>query len=59
MDYYYNFESIDIYPFIKGYEGKRIEDLFQNNRVIKNNMGEFMEIIWKESTIPYDINLDK
>lgn len=59
MDYYYNYESIDIYPFIKGYEGKRIEDLFQNNRVIKNNMGEFMEIIWKESTIPYDINLDK
>jgi len=59
MDYYYNFESIDIYPFIKGYEGKRIEDLFQDNRVIKNNLGEFMEIIWKESTFPCDINLDK
>lgn len=59
MDYYYNFESIDIYSFIKGYEGKRIEDLFQNNRIIKNKMGEFMEIIWKESTFPCDINLNK
>jgi len=59
MDYYYNFESIDIYPFIKGYEGKSIEDLFKNNRVIKNDMGEFMEIKWKDSTFPCDINLDK
>ncbi|MFX0018276.1 MAG: ribonuclease H-like domain-containing protein [Promethearchaeota archaeon] len=59
MDYYYNFKSIDIYPFIKGYEGKSIEDLFQNNRVIKNNTGEFMEIIWKEHNFPCNINLDK
>ncbi|MFX1586858.1 MAG: ribonuclease H-like domain-containing protein [Promethearchaeota archaeon] len=59
MDYFYNFESIDIYPFIKEYEGKRIEDLFQNHQIVTNNMGEFMEIIWKESTLPNDLSLEK
>jgi len=57
MDFYYNFESIDIYPLIKEYEGKRIEEIFHNYRIITNEMGEFMELIWKQTSFPSNLNL--
>jgi len=59
MDYYNNFEDINISPLIKGYEGAKIEDLFQNHEIINNSMGEFMELIWNESLCPPNINLNK
>lgn len=58
MNFYYNFESIDIYPLIKEYQGKRIEDIFQNHRIIKNNMGEFMELIWKVHSFSSKLDLN-
>ena len=51
MDYY-KFESFDITPLIEQYHGKKLEDLFQNHRIIKNDMGEFIEIIWEEEISP-------
>ncbi|MHA1292237.1 MAG: ribonuclease H-like domain-containing protein [Promethearchaeota archaeon] len=56
MDYYYNFESLDI-THLEKYKGKKIEDIFPNHKIIKNQSGEFMELIWKENNIPCDLNL--
>jgi len=58
MDYY-KFESFDITPLVEQYHGQRLEDLYQNHRVIKNNMGEFIEFFWEENDIPTEINLFK
>ena len=57
MDYYYNFESLDITRLVEQYKGKKIEDLFPNYKLIKNDLGEFMDIIWKEDDISGDLNL--
>ena len=57
MDYYYNFESLDITRLVEQYKGKKIEDLFPNYKLIKNDLGEFMDIIWKEDGILGDLNL--
>lgn len=57
MDYYYNFESLDITRLVKEYKGKKIEDIFPNYEVIKNQMGGFMDIFWKEDEFPFDLNL--
>jgi uncharacterized protein YprB with RNaseH-like and TPR domain len=57
MDYYYNFESLDITRLVEQYKGKKIEDLFPNYKLIKNDLGEFMDIIWKEDGISGDLNL--
>ncbi|MFX1498382.1 MAG: ribonuclease H-like domain-containing protein [Promethearchaeota archaeon] len=59
MDYYYNFEDFDIFPLIKGYEGTKIEDMFQNYEIIKNSMGEFIELTWNESLCACNIDLNK
>jgi uncharacterized protein YprB with RNaseH-like and TPR domain len=58
MDYY-KFESFDITPLVEEHQGKRIEDLYQNHRIIRNEMGEFIEFFWLEKKIPNDINLYK
>ena len=58
MDYY-KFESFDITPIIEQYRGKRLEDLYQNHRIVKNDMGEFLEFFWEEKDIPSEINLFK
>ena len=58
MDYY-KFESFDITPLIGQHRGKRLEDLFQNYRIIKNNIGEFIEFLWIEKEIPYELDLFK
>ncbi len=56
MDYY-KFESFDITPLVEEYQGKKLEDLYQNHRVIKNCMGEFIEFYWEQEDIPNNINL--
>jgi len=55
MDYF-KLESFDITPLIDEYRGKSFNDLFQNYRIINNEMGEFIEIIW-EDEIPLKFNL--
>ncbi|MFW9818032.1 MAG: ribonuclease H-like domain-containing protein [Candidatus Thorarchaeota archaeon] len=58
MDYF-KFESFDITQLVEEHKGKSLEDLYQNHRVIKNHMGEFIEFHWELEDIPYDINLKK
>jgi len=53
---YFKSESFDITQLVKQYRGKRIEDIFQNHRTVKNNFGEFIEIFWQENYIS-DLNL--
>lgn len=58
MDYF-KFESFDITPLVEEHKGKTLKDLYQNQRVIKNHMGEFIEFYWELEDIPYDIHLKK
>ncbi|MBY9012675.1 MAG: ribonuclease H-like domain-containing protein [Candidatus Lokiarchaeota archaeon] len=57
MDYSYNFETFDITHIADQYKDKKIEDLFRNHDIVRNSMGQFMEIIWKEETFQCDLNL--
>ena len=57
MDYSYNFETFDITHIADQYKDKKIEDLFRNHNIVRNSMGQFMEIIWKEETFQCDLNL--
>jgi uncharacterized protein YprB with RNaseH-like and TPR domain len=57
MDFIFNSNGYDITHIIEQYEGKKLEDLFPNHNIIKNEMGEFMEIIWEEDEIPIDLHL--
>jgi uncharacterized protein YprB with RNaseH-like and TPR domain len=57
MDYYYNFETLDITHIADQYKDKKIEDLFRNHDIVSNTMGQFMEIIWKEEAFQCDLNL--
>ncbi|MHA2475163.1 MAG: ribonuclease H-like domain-containing protein [Promethearchaeota archaeon] len=35
-----------------------MEELYQDNyQIVKNNMGEFMELVWKENNLPCSLNL--
>ncbi|MFX1389557.1 MAG: ribonuclease H-like domain-containing protein [Promethearchaeota archaeon] len=56
MDYY-KFESFNITPLVEQYQGKNFEDIYQNYRLIKNEMGEFVELFWLEEDIPNNIKL--
>lgn len=58
MDYY-KFEGFDITPLVEEHKGKSLEDLYKNQRIIKNHMGEFIEFYWELEDIPYDMNLNK
>ncbi len=57
MDYYYNFEAFDISRLADQYKGKTIEELFPNHTVVRNKMGQFMEIVWKEEEFQCDLDL--
>jgi len=57
MDYYYNFEAFDISHLADQYKGKTIEELFPNHTVVRNKMGQFMEIVWKEEEFQCDLDL--
>ena len=34
---------------LEQYKDKKIEDLFPNHNIVRNNMGQFMEIVWEEA----------
>ncbi len=53
----YNFASFNISPLLEQYVGKNLEEIFENSQVIKNEMGEFIEIIWEEKDFPEDLGL--
>jgi len=57
MDYYYNFETFDITHIADQFKDKRIEDLFLNHNIVRNTMGQFMEIVWKEDNFQCDLKL--
>ncbi|NVM43952.1 MAG: ribonuclease H-like domain-containing protein [Candidatus Lokiarchaeota archaeon] len=57
MDYYYNFETFDITHIADQYKDKKIEDIFRNHNIVRNPMGQFMEIIWKEDNFQCDLKL--
>ena len=59
MEPYYNSENFDITQLIEKFEGKKIEDIFPNQRVISNGMGEFLEFYWKCEDAPIQLNLTK
>lgn len=57
MDYYYNIHSFDISVFLDQYKGKKLEDIFDQNSVIHNNFGSFMEFTWLIDNSNWHINL--
>jgi len=58
MEFSYNFESFDITTHIDKHKGKRLDDLFENQDVIENGLGEFLEISWHcDENIPQNLNL--
>jgi uncharacterized protein YprB with RNaseH-like and TPR domain len=57
MDYFYNFETLDISHIADQYKDRKIEDLFPNHSIISNDMGEFMEIVWKQENFQCDLKL--
>jgi uncharacterized protein YprB with RNaseH-like and TPR domain len=50
-------ESFDITSLIKNHQGKSINHLFENQRVIENSMGQFLDIYWQDVDICCNINL--
>jgi len=56
MDYY-NFESFDITHLVEQYTGKKLDDLFKNQRPISNSMGQFLELFWEEDDFLSDVDL--
>lgn len=59
MDYSYNYESLDITRLVEQFSGKKLEDLFPNQRIVKNEMGELMELEWEEDDFNCNLNLLK
>ncbi len=57
MHYNYNFESFDISHVADQYEDKKIENIFSNHNIVHNNMGQFMEIVWKEEAFQCNLKL--
>ena len=54
----YDTQSFDITHLIEQYRGKQLEELYQeNHQIIKNKMGEFIELIWQEDNFPCKLNL--
>lgn len=56
MDYY-NFESFDITHLVEQYSGIKLEELFKNQRIISNSMGQFLELFWEEDDFLSDLDL--
>ena len=57
MDYYYNFETLDITHLADQYKDKKVEELFPNHDIVHNSMGQFMEIVWEQENFQCDLNL--
>ncbi|MHA1930939.1 MAG: ribonuclease H-like domain-containing protein [Promethearchaeota archaeon] len=55
----YNIQGFDITQLVEQYRGKKLEELYQDNhKIIKNEMGEFMELTWQEDNISGDLKLN-
>jgi len=54
---YYNFETFNITHIADQYKDKKIEDIFHNHSIVRNSMGQFMEILWKEEAFQCDLKL--
>jgi uncharacterized protein YprB with RNaseH-like and TPR domain len=53
-----NTQSFDISKLVEQYHDRKLEELYQDNyQIVKNEMGEFMELIWYENNFPCDLNL--
>jgi hypothetical protein len=59
MDFFQNFHSFNITNIVEDYKGKSLEELFQNQRILSNGLGELLEISWECEMIPRDFNLKK
>jgi len=57
MDINFNVAGYDITELVEQYREKTIEELFPNYRIISNEMGEFMELIWDEDDTNSYFNL--
>jgi uncharacterized protein YprB with RNaseH-like and TPR domain len=54
----YDTQSFDITHLVKQYKGKKLEELYQeNHQIIRNEMGEFIELVWQEDEFPCDLKL--
>jgi len=53
----FNIQDFDITSLVEQYRGKKLEELFRNHQIIKNNQGEFIDITWEEDNFPSDLNL--
>jgi hypothetical protein len=58
-EYFQTFSSFDITDIVKQYKGKKLEDLFENQRILTNGLGELLEISWNCKDIPYSLRLKK
>ncbi len=56
MDYY-NSESFDITHLVEQHTGSKLEELFKNQRVIRNEMGQFLELFWEEDDFLSNLDL--
>ena len=56
MDYY-NSESFDITHLVEQHTGSKLEELFKNQRVIRNEMGQFLELFWVEDDFLSNLDL--
>lgn len=59
MDYHFRPQSFDITKLVEDYSGKGIEEFLQNYKHVSNDMGQFIEIIWKINDFTYDFDLIK
>ncbi len=50
-------KDYDITPAIEQYRGKSIEELFPNHTIIKNEMGECLQILWEIKEFPANLGL--
>ena len=54
----YDTQGFDITHLVEQYRGKNLEELFQeNHRIVKNKMGDFMELYWQEEDFPCNLKL--
>jgi hypothetical protein len=54
----FRYQSFNFDPLVENYEGKSFEDLYENFSINENEMGQFLELIWKEDEFPHKINLN-
>ncbi len=57
MEYYYNSDNFDITPIIEQYKGKTLEEIYPNQRILQNGMGEFQEFYWKCDEVPINLKI--